>query len=209
MPSVDVVDLNNAVVGSLELADEVFGAPVNEDLLYEAVRHSQAGAPRRKRQNQDAPRSVGLGQEAVAAKRHRPRAHGFHPVAAVAAWRNHARSATARLQLQAAAQDAAGRAALGAVGQAARRRTESGAGLFAGRSQDQGDARRSGCAGSAEDGSAGGQRRESQPGAERAQSGGREAGFHQRGGRLRSCWATPACCCREAAAQKLSEALAK
>src|SRR5579864_2851828 len=43
MPSVDVVDLNNAVVGSLELADEVFNAPVNEALLYEAVRHSQAG----------------------------------------------------------------------------------------------------------------------------------------------------------------------
>jgi len=43
MPSVDVVDLNNAVVGSVELADEVFGAPVNQDLLYEAVRHSQAG----------------------------------------------------------------------------------------------------------------------------------------------------------------------
>src|SRR5580704_3183207 len=42
MPSVDVVDLNNAVVGSVELADEVFGAAVNEHLLYEAVRHSQA-----------------------------------------------------------------------------------------------------------------------------------------------------------------------
>jgi len=42
MPSVDVVDLNNQVVSSLELADEVFGAPVNENLLYEAVRHSQA-----------------------------------------------------------------------------------------------------------------------------------------------------------------------
>lgn len=42
MPSVEVVDLNNAVVGSVDLADEVFGAPVNEDLLYEAVRHSQA-----------------------------------------------------------------------------------------------------------------------------------------------------------------------
>jgi len=42
MPSVEVVDLNNAVVGSLELADEVFAAPVNEHLLYEAVRHSQA-----------------------------------------------------------------------------------------------------------------------------------------------------------------------
>src|SRR5271168_2875899 len=42
MPSVDIVDLNNAVVGTLELSDEVFGAPVNKDLLYEAVRHSQA-----------------------------------------------------------------------------------------------------------------------------------------------------------------------
>jgi len=42
MPTVEVVDLNNAVVGSLELADEVFDAPVNENLLYEAVRHSQA-----------------------------------------------------------------------------------------------------------------------------------------------------------------------
>ncbi|HEV2690020.1 MAG TPA: 50S ribosomal protein L4 [Bryobacteraceae bacterium] len=43
MPSVDIVDLNNAVVGSLELADAVFDAPVNENLIYEAVRHSQAG----------------------------------------------------------------------------------------------------------------------------------------------------------------------
>src|SRR3981081_3718919 len=43
MPSVDVFDLNNQVVGSLELADEVFGAPGNEHLLYEAVRHSKAG----------------------------------------------------------------------------------------------------------------------------------------------------------------------
>jgi len=44
MPNVDVFDLNNKVVGSLALADDVFGAPVNEHLLYEAVRHSQAGA---------------------------------------------------------------------------------------------------------------------------------------------------------------------
>src|ERR1700676_1568062 len=42
MPSVDVFDLNNQVVGSLDLADAVFGAPVNEHLIYEAVRHSQA-----------------------------------------------------------------------------------------------------------------------------------------------------------------------
>jgi large subunit ribosomal protein L4 len=34
--------LSNQKVGELELADKVFGAEVNNDLLYEAVRHSQA-----------------------------------------------------------------------------------------------------------------------------------------------------------------------
>ncbi len=43
MPTVDIVDLNNQKVGELERADEVFGAEVNEALLYEAVRHYQAG----------------------------------------------------------------------------------------------------------------------------------------------------------------------
>jgi large subunit ribosomal protein L4 len=43
MPTVDVVDLNNEKVGQVELADEVFGAEVNEALLYEAVRQFQAG----------------------------------------------------------------------------------------------------------------------------------------------------------------------
>jgi len=43
MPTVDVVDLNNQKVGQIDLADEVFGAEVNEALLYEAVRQYQAG----------------------------------------------------------------------------------------------------------------------------------------------------------------------
>jgi large subunit ribosomal protein L4 len=43
MPTVDVVDLNNQKVGQVDLADEVFGAEVNEALLYEAVRQYQAG----------------------------------------------------------------------------------------------------------------------------------------------------------------------
>jgi large subunit ribosomal protein L4 len=43
MPTLDVVDLNNQKVGEIELAEEVFGAEVNEDLLYEAVRQFQAG----------------------------------------------------------------------------------------------------------------------------------------------------------------------
>jgi large subunit ribosomal protein L4 len=42
MPSVDIIDLSNKKVGTLDLADEVFGAPVNEALLYEAVRHHLA-----------------------------------------------------------------------------------------------------------------------------------------------------------------------
>ena len=42
MPSVDIIDLSNKKVGTLDLADEVFGAPVNENLLYEAVRHHLA-----------------------------------------------------------------------------------------------------------------------------------------------------------------------
>jgi large subunit ribosomal protein L4 len=46
MPSVDIIDLNNKKVGSIELADAVFAAPVNEDLLYEAVRHHLAGTRR-------------------------------------------------------------------------------------------------------------------------------------------------------------------
>ena len=43
MPTVDVVDLKNQKVGEVELADDVFGAEVNEALLYEAVRQFQAG----------------------------------------------------------------------------------------------------------------------------------------------------------------------
>ena len=43
MPTVDIVDLSNQKVGELELADDVFGAEVNEALLYEAVRQYQAG----------------------------------------------------------------------------------------------------------------------------------------------------------------------
>jgi len=42
MPSVNVIDLNNATVGSIELADAVFGAEVNQALLYEAVRQYTA-----------------------------------------------------------------------------------------------------------------------------------------------------------------------
>jgi large subunit ribosomal protein L4 len=46
MPSVDIIDLKNKKVGTLDLADSVFAAPVNEALLYEPVRHYLAGTRR-------------------------------------------------------------------------------------------------------------------------------------------------------------------
>lgn len=44
MPNVPVFNLSNQTVGSIDLADEVFGATVNDHLLYEAVRHHLACA---------------------------------------------------------------------------------------------------------------------------------------------------------------------
>jgi len=42
MASINIVNLAGKKVGSFELADEVFGA-INEDLLWEAVKHYRAG----------------------------------------------------------------------------------------------------------------------------------------------------------------------
>ena len=39
MPSVEVKNLGNETVGQMELSEAVFGAAVNQNLLYEAVRH--------------------------------------------------------------------------------------------------------------------------------------------------------------------------
>lgn len=42
MLSVEVKNLENVPVGTMELSEAVFGAPVNESLLHEAVRHYMA-----------------------------------------------------------------------------------------------------------------------------------------------------------------------
>ncbi len=39
MPQLDVVDLNNKAVGTVEVADSVFAAEVSEALLHQSVRH--------------------------------------------------------------------------------------------------------------------------------------------------------------------------
>jgi len=43
VPRVDVVNVSNEKISELDLADSVFAAPVNDHLLYEAVRHHLAG----------------------------------------------------------------------------------------------------------------------------------------------------------------------
>jgi len=68
MPTVDVVDLNNEKVGELELADAVFGAEVNDALLYEAVRHYQACERAGTHKTKVRRRSRRLRQEAVKQK---------------------------------------------------------------------------------------------------------------------------------------------
>ncbi|MBL8204919.1 MAG: 50S ribosomal protein L4 [Blastocatellia bacterium] len=42
MPTVEVKNLQNQVVGEISLSDEVFGAPLNEALIYDAIKNYQA-----------------------------------------------------------------------------------------------------------------------------------------------------------------------
>ena len=53
MATVDVFDFRNQVVGSVDLNDAVFGAEINENLIYEAVRHVSSGPAAGIRQDQD------------------------------------------------------------------------------------------------------------------------------------------------------------
>ncbi|HEX4948914.1 MAG TPA: 50S ribosomal protein L4 [Blastocatellia bacterium] len=41
MPTIEVKNLKNEVVGELSLSDEVFGAPLNEALIYDALKNYQ------------------------------------------------------------------------------------------------------------------------------------------------------------------------
>src|SRR6059036_4002967 len=43
MATVEIKNLNNEVVGTLDLADEVFSGPINEGLMHDAVKQYLAG----------------------------------------------------------------------------------------------------------------------------------------------------------------------
>src|ERR1700758_5397087 len=69
-------------------------------------------------QDQGQERSQRRGPQALAAEGHGPRACRLDSLAALAPWRHGAWTEAARLQLRAAEEDVAGRAALGAFGEA-------------------------------------------------------------------------------------------
>jgi len=46
MPTVDIRDLKNKKLGSVELPDEIFGYPYKEHLIHEAVRNHLAALRR-------------------------------------------------------------------------------------------------------------------------------------------------------------------
>ena len=39
MPTIEVKNLKNEVIGEVNLSDEVFGAPLNEALIYDALKN--------------------------------------------------------------------------------------------------------------------------------------------------------------------------
>ena len=80
----------------MELADEVFGA-VNEDLLWEAVKHYRAGQRVGHTRHQEPLARFRFRQEAVEAEGHRAGAYRLDPFATVAPRRHGAWTAAALL----------------------------------------------------------------------------------------------------------------
>jgi large subunit ribosomal protein L4 len=63
MPVADVMNLEGKKVGQIELADDVFGVTVNQDLLHEAVRHYLAGRHRGTHKTKDKSEVSGSGKK--------------------------------------------------------------------------------------------------------------------------------------------------
>jgi large subunit ribosomal protein L4 len=63
MPVADVKNLEGKTVGKMELADDVFGAKVNQNLLHETVRHYLAGRHRGTHQTKDKSEVSGSGRK--------------------------------------------------------------------------------------------------------------------------------------------------
>jgi ribosomal protein L4 len=111
MATIDIHDLSGKKVGTLQLADEVFGA-INEDLLWEAVKHYRAGQRAGTHATKNKKLVSGAGK-----KLWKQKGTG-RAVAAVAARRHSTRAESAFACVPFSAQEADGRAAFGAGGEA-------------------------------------------------------------------------------------------
>src|SRR5215472_16348181 len=122
MATIDVYNLSGAKVGSMDLADEVFGA-VNEDLLWEAVKHYRASGRAGTHATKARWQVSGSGK-----KLWRQKGTGRARIGSIRSplWRHGARAAAALLRLHLPAQEAAGRSAFGAGGEAGRRQDPGG-----------------------------------------------------------------------------------
>ena len=156
--------------------------------LWEAVKHYRASLRQGTHKTKSRTEVAGSGKKLWKQKGTGRRAYRFGALASVAPWLHGARTATAQLRVSVPAQEAQGRAALGAGGEAGRRQADRGG--FAGDQgrQDQALPRGAGQAGRQAHGAAGGQRQDALAGAGagRAQPEGRGTGPEQRGAPLRS-----------------------
>ena len=74
--TLDVVDLQNEKVGSLEVSEEVFGGRVNTGVIWEAVVHQLACEHRGTHADEDSGSGQWLREEALAAEGDWSRARG-------------------------------------------------------------------------------------------------------------------------------------
>ena len=89
MPQTTLYDRTGKTVGSVELSDELFAAPVNAAVLHQVVTAQLAGRRTGTARHEDPRRGPRRRQEAVPPEGHRPRPPGLDQRArttAAAAW---------------------------------------------------------------------------------------------------------------------------
>src|ERR1700677_3394099 len=133
MPVVDVMNLEGKKVGQLELADDVFGVKVNQNLLHEAVRHHLAGERAGTHKTKDKSEVSGSGK-----KLWKQKGTGGARVGSIRSPRWHGPpTGAAQLRLRAAKENDSGRAAFGAVGEICGAEADGGGWLGTRFAQDQ------------------------------------------------------------------------
>ena len=121
MPSTPLYDRTGKTVGSVDLSDELFAAPVNTAVLHQVVTAQLAARRTGTHDTKTRGEVRGGGAQAVPPEGHRPRPPGLAQRAALPRRRRRLRAAPALVRAAAAAQDEAPRPAWRADRQARRR----------------------------------------------------------------------------------------